>query len=210
MASIITLEQLRLEPDERGAIIGAAGCGKSFLASALMPDDGRLAIIDPKRMFKYAHDVRIFDNPNAILFWKPKRFIYRPAPKLLRDIGAYSAVYEYAYTRGKGLVYTDDVVGVMSRTRYPDFIQVVYQMGREINVSALASFQRPAWVPGFLMSEARKFYVFDFTLPSDLKKISEMVPGYTPEMVRKRYSFAFYETRVDMRSAVPVKLTLQR
>ena len=203
---------LCLRPDERGAIIGRTGTGKSFLARHLLPTRGALAIIDPKRGFDVPK-VPVFENAKEIIRRKPPRFIYRPNAEHMTDIAAYDAVYKYCYERGEITVYTDDVVGIMERQRFPHYLQVCYQMGRAKNVAMLSAFQRPSWLPGFMMSEANRLYVFPLSYPADKKKVSEMVPGYAPDSIRptsdikdRLHSFWFYSDRETER-AVYTRLT---
>lgn len=210
---------LKLRNDERGAIIGRTGSGKSVLATYLLPERGQLAIIDPKGQFDY--DAPIYSSVGKILLFKPKRFIYRPKPDNFTNLDDYNALYKYCYNRGNIFVYTDDMIGVMNRSIYPHYLQVCYQMGRAKNVAMLSVFQRPAWIPGFLISESNRFYVFPIILPADVKKIRETVPGYVPETLEntehltteerlnRLHTFQFYSDR-DSTKSIKARLDLER
>jgi len=205
---MLTFDNLRLGRDERGAAIGMTGSGKSVLAQYLIPDTGKLGIIDPKRMFKY--DAEVFDNPRKILFHKPKRFIYRPTESLLDDLLAYDVVYKYLYTRENGFVYTDDMVGIMDRTKYPRYFRNIYQMGREKHVAALTAFQRPSWLPLFLMSEANKFYIFKLVLKGDIQRICEFVPYYNPHKFTAPHQFFYYDISDTTGKGEMTKLNIKK
>lgn len=181
--------RLALNPDQRGAIIGKTGTGKSYLARRLLPKKSALAIIDPKQQFDFPN-CKIYDSADKILKEKPSRFIYRPKPENMSNIADYNKIYRYCYERGNILVYTDDMVGIMDRTKYPHYMGVCYMMGRAKKVAMLSAFQRPAWLPGFLMSESNKFYVFILNQPTDVKKVGDMVPGYDPSSFRREESEA--------------------
>lgn len=204
----MTLDDLRLGKDERGAIIGPTGCGKTELAKQLLPAEGRLAIIDPKRLCSYAHNVEIFSDARKIVRAKPDRFIYRPKPDDLKRMDLYNLVYKYCYEKKNFFVYTDDVVAIMERTKYPAMFQVCYQMGREHKVRMLSSFQRPSWLPMFLLSEACKLYAFRLVLSNDIKRIAEVMPGYDVQSPNlKRFTFLYHDL-YTMTGSIPIKIKL--
>lgn len=203
---VLTLKNIAPARDQRMAIIGQTGTGKSFLAKRLISKAKNLAIIDPKRTFKYP-DIPVFDTPGAILKAKPKRFMYRPKPELLDNLNAYNEVYKYCYHMGDILVYTDDVVGILDVQKFPRYLRICYQMGREKNVSCICAFQRPAWLPRFLLSEVQKLCVFRLTMKDDIKKIQEIMPGFDPSKFPDKHTFYFYDcdtmdagqmTRIDV------------
>lgn len=188
----VTLAQLRLGRGERGAIVGQTGTGKSVLSKELIPPYGRVCIIDPKRMFDYP-GIPVYEDPKRVWRDKPDRFMFRPKATALTDLSQYDRIYEYCYTRGDYLVYTDDVVGIMDRSRYPHYLQVCYQMGRQKGVAMLSAFQRPCWLPLFLMSESCKFYIFRLTMQTDVSRVNEFLPGYDPSSLRDKHTFMFYD-----------------
>jgi energy-coupling factor transporter ATP-binding protein EcfA2 len=207
---LLTLNNLKLNPDERGAIIGQTGTGKSVLAKELLAlnPNGRLAIIDPKGMFNYGDEkIEITSNPRRIIGGKLERFIFRPTADNLADIDGYNEVYKYCYKKGNFLVYTDDVLGIMSRNKYPHYLQVCYQMGRAKKISMLSAFQRPAWLPLFLCSEASKFYLFRLTVGDDIKRVKQFVPDYETGRLRDKHTFLYYDIYESQKSK-PVKVNL--
>lgn len=207
----VTLKSLKLNKDERGAIIGQTGTGKSVLATQLLRESNskRLAIIDPKGMFSYDDDIEVTANPRRIIGGKLDRFIFRPDPDNLTNLEAYNEVYRYCYRKGGFLIYTDDVLGIMSRNRYPHYLQVCYQMGRAKNVSMLSAFQRPAWLPLFLCSEASKFYLFRLTIGDDIKRVQQFVPDYDTRRLHDKHTFLFYDL-YESEKSLPVKIDLRK
>jgi hypothetical protein len=205
----LTFKNLRLNPDERGAIIGQTGTGKTVLANQLLlaSKAKRLAIIDPKGMFEAADDIEVTSNPRRIIGGKLDRFIFRPNPDSLTDLGQYDDVYKYCYKKGDFLVYTDDVLGIMSRNKYPHYLQVCYQMGRQKRVAMLSSFQRPAWLPLFLCSEASKFYLFRLTVGTDIQRVEQFVPDYETRRLKDKHTFLFFDIYESDKS-LPMKVNL--
>lgn len=200
----MNLKDLLLGTEDRGAIVGQTGTGKSFLAKRLLPKTGRLAIIDPKRTFAYPE--MIFDTAKSIWRAKPDRFIFRPKPQNLGDLHEMSEVYRYCFEKGNITVYTDDVAGIVPRMVPPHFLQVCYQMGREKKVRCLAGFQRPVSLPIFMMSEAQKVYAFKVTKKDDIKTIEEYCPGYAAAGFETRHDFYFYSAYSDMDNASRLRL----
>ena len=186
------MKSLQLGRGEHGAIIGQTGTGKSVLARVIIGDVTRLLVIDPKGEFTLPN-VEIFDDPKQIIRKRIGRIIYRPKPSLLSDLDAYNRLYKWAYERGNILVYTDDVVGVIPKQSPPPYLKICYQMGRSRNVRCLSCYQRPFLVPLVLKSEVTKAYVFRLLVPQDVREVQSFVPGYSPDKLETRYSFAFYD-----------------
>jgi energy-coupling factor transporter ATP-binding protein EcfA2 len=199
-------KSIALRKDERGAIVGRTGCGKSRLAFNLIPLSGNVAIIDPKRMFSYP-GITIYNSYKEILKRKPSRFIYRPNPDELDNIYCYDEVYRHVYEKGNFFVYTDEILGVLDKNRYPRYLKICYQLGREKGVACLSTFQRPASVPLFLLSESNKFYVFRLTLANDIKRVSQFLPGYSGKLSDK-HTFMYYDDN-DMEYGIEHKLMLK-
>lgn len=210
MKKLPTMQNLRLNNDERGSIIGQTGTGKSVLANQLLlaSKNKRIAIIDPKGMFNYdGEDIEVTGNIRRIIGGKLDKFIFRPNPDNLTDIDQYNELYKYCYRKGNFLIYTDDVLGIMSRNKYPHYLQVCYQMGRAKNISMLSAFQRPAWLPLFLCSEASKFYLFRLTVGDDIKRIQQFVPDYESRRLHDKHTFLYYDIYESEKSE-PLKVNL--
>jgi energy-coupling factor transporter ATP-binding protein EcfA2 len=187
-----TVASLRLGKDERGVIVGRSGTGKSTLAGQLIPRTGNLCIIDAKRLFECPlTDIQIIESAGELRWKKPLRFMYRPRPSNLNNLADYDIVYRYCYDKGNVFVYTDDTIGIMRGNRYPHFFQVCYQMGRAKNVACLSCTQRPVNVPGFMISECTRFYLFGLNKLDDIKRVQEMVPSYDPSQFTGPFDFLF-------------------
>jgi energy-coupling factor transporter ATP-binding protein EcfA2 len=186
---------LYVDKGERGIIIGQTGCGKSHLAVRLLPKEGPLLIIDPKRLLQYP--ARVIDSPDKLEKRDPlQRFLYRPKEKYLTDIAAYDAVYKWAYHQGKPItVYTDDLVGVLHKNSYPEHLGFNYMMGRAKDIRMLSAIQRPRWVPLYTLTESTKLYVFRLVSRDDIRFIQSIVPGYDPKNFRSPFGFTFYNVK---------------
>ena len=194
--SVAEIRSLLLRRGERGAIIGQTGTGKSVLARNLLPVTGRLAIIDPKRQFEYP-GLPVYHTAAELKFCKPERFIYQPRPKDLGNLAEYDRVFYWLFTRRDSYIYIDDIVGVISRSIAPQGMAVCYQMGRQLGITILSSFQRPAYVPLYLITESTNFYLFRLSLDKDMKRVQEAVPEYWPEDLPDKHTFVFFDIYAD-------------
>lgn len=194
--------------DERGVIVGMSGSGKSYLATELLKHCVNVVILDPKRMFKFPNLTVAEDAKTFVQCLKANRFplAYRPKPKDLTNVKAYNEVLEAVYNRGNLTLYVDDLVGVMEGTRFPHYLQVIYQMGRAKNIRTLSAIQRPAKIPLFTISEATRLYIFKLNIAADMKRIREMTHGYEPEKQTVKHSFFYYDVNSAYTQAQQMKL----
>lgn len=174
-----------LVPGNRAVLLGQTGTGKTHLARhRLLPQTGNLGIIDPKGRFDFG-PTEIYETAREILRRKPKRFIYRPRRLELRDVSAHDDVYAFLYDRGNTFIYTDEL-GSLCRGKHrlsgPPALEDIYCRGRELGITTLTASQRPSRIPIYVLSESQQFYCFFTPFPGDVKRIREMVPGYTGGM----------------------------
>jgi energy-coupling factor transporter ATP-binding protein EcfA2 len=191
------LSQLRLKEDERGAIVGQTGTGKSVLAAQLLPKTGELIVIDPKRMFHYP-GLEIVDTVKKAFNVRNGRFIYRPHTTRFSEIEEpLNAIFGRCLNNGDCFIYVDDLVGIVDKSKYPKLMEDCYKMGRAKNVAMLSAMQRPAWYPLFTLSECQKFYIFNLFLKPDVKRVQEMIGDYQNENLPDRHTFFFKDIYSD-------------
>jgi len=213
--SIPSLNDILIQPKERGAIIGQTGCGKTVLAKSMLKNwTGKLCIIDPKRMIVDGNKKAemntlkvesVTGSLKAIKLFNPKRFVFQPSEDNLTNIEMYNELFKYLYDKKNFLVYIDDMLGIMERNKYPHYLQVCYQMGRQRGMTMLTTVQRPTWLPLFLLSEADRFYCFNLLMPEDIKRVASLVPGYNPVNL-PRYAFYYYNNKGHDKQATIMKI----
>jgi energy-coupling factor transporter ATP-binding protein EcfA2 len=202
LESLLKITNLKPNKGEHCLIVGVTGSGKSVLSQQLLPATGNLCIIDPKRM--YDTNLPVFTEAKKIIKKKPKRFCYRPNLSEYTDVEAYDMVYRYVYESGDFTVYTDEIVGIMERNKFPSFLRHCYQQGRGKGITMISATQRPKWVPLFIVTEVSRIYAFRLTHPYDVKLVSDMVPGYDSERLRNDWRFGFYyfDTRESFKGSL--------
>lgn len=173
---------IELKTGERGVLIGQTGTGKSFLAKHfLLPRTGPLLIIDPKGEFDFVN-CEIYERIDEIERRNPERVIYRARRRELRDRDAHDRIYEWAYNRGNIFVYTDEITSMLDGFEAPPSFHDVYARGRSRGITALTATQDPSRVPLAIFRQARRFYVFRVVFPDDIKRLKQLVPGYSNEL----------------------------
>jgi len=190
----------KVKPGERAVAIGGSGTGKTELIMRVLPTSGRLLVLDPKRMFDPDFlNLQIVDDPSKV--GSKQRVLYRPKDSLLANIDAYDQVINRFYLKGNSTIYCDDLVGIMDRNRFPNSLRTAYMLGRSKKVTCIASVQRPANVPTFVLSEANHFFVFKLVMPQDIKKIRDTLHDYDPDKIAEhRFSFQYNDTRFSEKS----------
>ncbi len=201
---IKSLDDLQLKKGQRAIIVGRAGTGKSTLGKTLIPLTGKLCIIDPKREVNFPN-CKIYDSADKILREKPKRFIYRPHESQFEDYAEYDKVFHYVYKSGDFFIFIDDLVAIVTATRFPYNLKMCYMLGRSKGITALACTQRPAFLPGYMITECNNMYVFDLHNERDRKKMNDIGP-YDPKKITDEHTFAFFSCSNDRTYYLKLKL----
>ncbi len=197
-----TLNDIRLKPEQHGAIVGRTGTGKSFLGHYLIDwNRANLAIIDPKGDFETPNEIPVYHYGWQIRLFKPKRFVYRPHPREFGDLRTLDIVFRYVYGRGGTDVFIDDLFGIINYARFPQHLRLCYMLGRSRGIRMLSAFQRPATMPLFMLSEARRFYAFAVNIHEDAKRLASFIPGYEPALLANEHQFWFYAVQSGMKTA---------
>ena len=174
----MTFADLRPAPGEHAFIAGKTGSGKTVLAYALVQPSARSVLVfDAKGRIRWPgfERARTFKDFHRKAERGP-RVIYAPNADELRDRPTHEAFFRYAYERTNTLVYVDEGFSVTDGEELPDSYFAILTRGRELNVTAITSTQRPMNLPQEIMSESSRFYVFRLAMPQDRKKVASFVP----------------------------------
>jgi DNA helicase HerA-like ATPase len=159
-------------PQNRTAVIGSTGSGKTQLACWLLST--RDFNSRPWVIFDFKGDsliekinpleISIFGNPPT----KPGLYVVRPIPDLHDD-----AVTDFlwkCWAQGHIGIYIDE--GFMIGNRNPAFNACLTQ-GRSKYIEMIILSQRPVWMSKFVFSEANFFAVMRLTIKGDQKTVGE-------------------------------------
>jgi hypothetical protein len=173
--------------DNRTAIIGSTGSGKTQLAIWLLSlrhNSTRVTII-----FDFKGDALIDEiGPTEISIAggvpkKPGLYVVRPIPELHDEL-----VKQFLWKiwqRGDVLVYVDE--GYMLGNRNPALNACLTQ-GRSKHIEMMILSQRPVWMSKFVFSEANFFAVMNLTLEDDRKFVSGYIGGQRINLLPKYHS----------------------
>jgi hypothetical protein len=204
-------QSIRLGPNDRGALIGKTGSGKTTLA--------RFLVEDPRKPWSVSWNPK---NSDAIKEWTnqtevsslralmdsdDQRLIYTPDPFHAEDEYTQTEFFTWIYERKNTRLYIDEATQIKyGGTRIPRFLNAVLNRGRERGISTLTATQRPASIPMNVLSESEHFYIFKVLLPQDRARI-EAVTGLTVEDQVSLEDFEFFYFNVS-RGLLPRKIKL--
>lgn len=184
---------MKIRANDRVLLAGKTGSGKTWLAEHLLNRVDRLVVIDPKATLGHwrldepsERDWRDFEDG------EPGRF--RILPPIVDDPGAwYEDMFHSLYSIGNLIVYIDEAYAVTPPGSRPGkWLSALYTRGRELGIGTWAATQRPAWIPGFLMSEADILIVFRLNLPEDRKKLAAIGGEKLLKRVPDQHGFWLY------------------
>lgn len=202
-------DRIKLQPYDRGVLIGKTGCGKTTLARFLIEDDYKPYSVtwNPKssdnvNAWRYhKHLTRFTELDNA----EENRLIYTPHPLLAEDENDQYRFFYWIYERKYTRLYIDEATSIVyPMNKSPRFLTAVINRGRERGISTLTATQRPSGVPMNLLSESEHWYIFKLNLHQDKQRV-EQITGITVEdqFTLNDYEFFHFHTS---RGLFPTKL----
>lgn len=184
---------IKIEANNRTALVGATGTGKTYMARYLLARVPRLVALDPKGTLK---------NQWGLTEWNrsSRRALARGEPLRVRataepgDNDFYESVLGDAYDAGNVIIYIDEVYGVAPVGSRPGpMLSAVYTRGREFGIGVVAATQRPTWVPLFIFSEADNYIMFRLKLQNDRRRMAEFMGPDVLSDVRSPHGFWIYQ-----------------
>lgn len=207
----LTMAELTPTLGSRCVVIGQTGCGKSTYESFALR---RLSkgtagiIIDTKGKFIPPFPCSLVTTPSTQLsrvttpwlIWKPgvDCDIHNECNYLL----------DAAYYRGETILAIDDVYGLRRRYLYPERLEPVYTMGRQLGLTIMGLAQRPRHVPMYMLSEADSQLCFGLRLEEDRKRMAGIMGPIVAGPELPRHKFWFNDDIREIRPTEPLKLQL--
>lgn len=198
------MSNIRLpSPQNRTAIIGSTGSGKTFTACWILST--RDFHIRPWVIFDFKGDALIEEiNPIEISIFgpppkKPGIYVVRPIPELHDD--AVTAFLWKIWAQGHTGIYIDE--GFMLGARNPALNACLTQ-GRSKYIEMLILSQRPVWMSRFVFSEANFFSIMRLTDVDDLKTVRRFIGGQELNNLPKYHSYWYDVERQEGAQWSPV------
>ena len=202
----------RLSPNDRIAIVGKTGSGKTRLgiviashwAQTLGPP-WEVWWIDTKNVKEDIEELINWGAVNGSSEKHQKRrgglrnfkfFIITPQPGF-STIEQAQAKLQEAYDRGHVIVVIDEYTQVVISNRTPGMpLKDVFTRGRGRNVGLIGLTQEPVNVPRMLLSQASHLVLFTVTYPYDIKYLKGLCDIYRPPQTQGN-SHGFYWSHID-------------
>jgi len=203
--------RFRLRPDERWAIVGKSGSGKSVFARWIdhqyYKANWPVVIIDPKKRYvdaalgdAFSHDpatssiakpFRIMDglfNPDA------KCQIYLPTFPAMAD-ATLNRLFFALLERGGVVLHIEDMSQVANESKSPIGLTALMTDGRAAEVVMLMCAQRPVGIPRNMVDQAENFVFFRMPDIDDRTRASKILGDKRVEttILPKRYFWYLHE-----------------
>lgn len=203
--------RFRLRPDERWAIVGKSGSGKSVFARWIDHQYYKahwpIVIIDPKKRYvdaalgdEFSHDpatssiakpFRIMDglfNPDA------KCQIYLPTFPAMAD-ATLNRLFFSLLERGGVVLHIEDMSQVANESKSPIGLTALMTDGRAAEVVMLMCAQRPVGIPRNMVDQAENFVFFRMPDIDDRTRASKILGDKRVEntILPKRYFWYLHE-----------------
>lgn len=166
-----------IKTNERLAIAGKTGSGKTYLARYLTRRIKRLVVCDSKGTLQ---DWNLYDYDERAA----RRSLEKGEPARIRvlapitdDPGAYwDDIFQWAFEIGDLTIYIDEAYAITPPgKRAPTYLNACFTRGREFGIGVWTSTQRPTWIPLFMLSESDHFFMFRLTLADDRRRMAEFM-----------------------------------
>lgn len=180
----------RIKSNERVAIVGKTGSGKTFLAERLTAPLKRLIIVDPTGLLKNRFLPHVpWDDGYKTLEQGLDARVYLS----LDNPAEYELYFAQVYDQLTGVtLYIDELYGVALPTRPSRGLWALYTRGRSRGIGVWACTQRPRFVPRFCLSEAEWFFVFRLLVTDDRKLLADLIHPAVAKKITDPHGFYYY------------------
>jgi hypothetical protein len=161
------------------SLIGSTGCGKSTLAFyGVLPVREHIAVLATKPRDKMLSGLQR-EGYRKIRKWPPelwdKRVLLWPNAQRISDTVNQAVVFSdclsTVYETGAWCIYIDELHYMIDTLKMERLLSMMWQQGRSMDISVVASMQRPAKVPLLAYSQATHLFFWRCNDEADLKRI---------------------------------------
>lgn len=164
-------------PNQRVAVMGMTGSGKTFFCRALLSGRPRLIVLDPKGLLNPRTNpkwnLELWDQGIRRMEAGKAARLYIPPPL---DDSEYEDWFDQILRLRNVTVYIDELYGVGPASGSKG-LRALFTRGRELGIGVYACFQRPRWIPMYSLSEAEWKIVFRLEMQQDKDYVASMAFG---------------------------------
>ncbi len=188
-----------LKPNDRIALLGKTGGGKSLLAMVLagtyaitLPAPWEVWWIDTKGDADDIRQLRQWGARNMasqddwsspgtlgnLGYFKLKKTIF-DGSKDMGVVAQAQAIFAAAYQRGHVIIFIDEYTQVVVSARSPgSALRELFAQGRGLNIGVVGCTQEPVFIPRQLISQSTHLVMLNLTFAIDIKYVKTMFPQY--------------------------------
>lgn len=162
------------------SLIGSTGCGKTTLAFyGILPIRDHVVVLATKPKDKQLSGL-LRNGYTKIKEWPPPygwlhRLLLWPNASRVTDTTTQGYVFSNAlstiYETGAWCIYVDELHYMIDTLKMERLLSMIWQQGRSMDISLIASMQRPAKVPLLAYSQATHLFFWRCNDEADLKRI---------------------------------------
>lgn len=150
------------------------GSGKTTLVEVLLRERDFVLVWDTKGMINW-RGYELHRSLESLHQSKARRLIYRPLYREFANPDVQELAWQWVYQCGNRTVYVDETAQVCRGPLvFPHHYGACFMQGREMGVEMWSSTQRPAQIPGFVLSESEHIYAFRLRLKRDRARVEEL------------------------------------
>ena len=201
--------RLQLRPDERWAVVGKTGSGKSVFAKWLLKGwrskNWRILVIDPYLRFAHEYaekpEEATLDKPfvlkGASLLQNCPVMLYKPDLPGWRDAGL-SGLLQQCVNEGGVVVDIEELKAIATASSIPPGLSELYTAGRKAPAPVISQTQSPHRVPSDMLAQSEWIAAFRLNRLVDREYMAEYMSDMRVEApIQQKYAFWLYHEGDD-------------
>ncbi len=183
---------------------GKTGSGKTYLMERLTRSLPRLVVLDGKGTLG-TWGLSEWNRESRSLLHNQEPVRVRVTWDLGQDVFEFwENVLEEIYASGNVTMYCDELYALAEKPgQVQPALRAIYTRGRELNIGAWASTQRPVSVPLVCLSESEHYFMFRLSMDDDRSRMAEFMTQEVREPIKDLHGFFYMYAQADSPVYIP-------